>query len=516
MRTWSLSWNGLRTVAGLELRQRVRSKRWLAALIVWFVIIGAITWLSLTAAGTLTYRPPEVSCQTSSDGGQDCLIPITQVDRQPDQTTAFSNPICHIDPQGQIACAIETDCQIGSEECSPTTLGRPARICLAQPDGSVVCRDQTAESDNVDQLDDIVATVCQVTAAGASCRFEPLRGWQPSSGPLVFSLVALFVLGLGLVVTPALTSTSINGDRQAGTLATLQATKLSAAEIALGKLAAAWGTMLAFALAALPWLVVSAVIGGGSIWQSVVCFAVLLIELAVVCAVGLGWSALINRTSGSTLLTYSSVVVLSVLNVILIVLLAPLVNQPTTVRVWGLPPAAQREWDQRVEQYWLDYEKYDKYDQDQSAPPTFPTPPVGQCRWNDETMSLDHGERIWWLTAANPFVILADVAPKPAVALDHPDAYLNRSGDVLFLIRRTVRQVAAGPNLEYDRCPYLGATDANGTHPASPVQLRSSYDRPIWPWGLAFNLVLGVLFFWIAVRRLAVPYGRLPKDTRVA
>ena len=38
-----LSWAGVRTVAVLELRQRVRSTRWVVALVVWFVVVGAIT-----------------------------------------------------------------------------------------------------------------------------------------------------------------------------------------------------------------------------------------------------------------------------------------------------------------------------------------------------------------------------------------------------------------------------------------------------------------------------------------
>ena len=61
-----------------------------------------------------------------------------------------------------------------------------------------------------------------------------------SAGPLLFGAVTFLVLGLGLLVTPTLTSTAINGDRNAGTLATLQVTLLSPAEIALGKLLAAW------------------------------------------------------------------------------------------------------------------------------------------------------------------------------------------------------------------------------------------------------------------------------------
>jgi hypothetical protein len=54
----------------------------------------------------------------------------------------------------------------------------------------------------------------------------------------------LFVLGLALLVVPSLAAQSVNGDRERGTLATLQVTRLSAGEITLGKFVAAWGTAL--------------------------------------------------------------------------------------------------------------------------------------------------------------------------------------------------------------------------------------------------------------------------------
>jgi len=53
-------------------------------------------------------------------------------------------------------------------------------------------------------------------------------------GVPLFGILMLFVLGMVLVISPALTSQTINGDRERGTLATLQVTKLTPLEIALG------------------------------------------------------------------------------------------------------------------------------------------------------------------------------------------------------------------------------------------------------------------------------------------
>ena len=51
--TWGLTWHGVRTVAALELRQRVRSTRWVVALVVWFLVVGALTLLITGAIGTI-------------------------------------------------------------------------------------------------------------------------------------------------------------------------------------------------------------------------------------------------------------------------------------------------------------------------------------------------------------------------------------------------------------------------------------------------------------------------------
>ena len=39
---------------------------------------------------------------------------------------------------------------------------------------------------------------------------------------------------------------------------------------------------------------------------------------------------------------------------------------------------------------------------------------------------------------------------------------------------------------------------------------------PIWPFGLAFDLLLGAAGFVVAVRRLRIPQRRLTRGTRVA
>lgn len=295
MNAWRLSVNGLRTVTELELKQRIRSRRWIWALVAWFLVIGSITSLVIFATSR----------------------------------------------------TLDTD--------------------------------QSA----------------------------------PNPGPMAFALNVFFVLGMGLIIAPTFTATSINGDRAAGTLATLQATRLSAAEIVVGKLLAALLTALVFLVVGLPFIAWSMVTGSISLWQVVACFAVVFVLVTVVCAIGLGWSALLSRPAGSTVMTYLSVVALTVISTFMLLLLSLLVRSPDTVRVWGIPDDVQTEYQTQIDTYWTDHP-----DGDSNG---LPQPPIDKCTWNTEAVMNVHMERVWWITVINPFVVVADAAPLP------PQAYADLS-----------------------------------------------------------------------------------------
>ncbi|WP_420114905.1 ABC transporter permease [Pseudactinotalea sp.] len=343
----SFTWQGVRTVLRLELRQRVRSTRWKIALIAWFALIGFISLL----------LPPLMS----SGGG-----------------------------------------------------------------------------------------------AG--------NGW-------VFGLILLLVLGLGLVVSPTLSSTAINGDRNAGTLAILQVTMLGPAELAVGKLLAGWVAALAFLAISLPFLLWGALLAHVSVGGFLLVMLVLALLLGVVCAIGLGCSSLTKAPAGSTVLTYVAVVSLTVLSLIVFAVSMPMVTSDDRVDVLVVPSDANAE-----------------------------------CEWTETTRTVAHTERIWWLLAINPFVVLADSAPQPQ---------LENAWDIgpLGAIQEGVRYARAGEESQRNEC-------WSDNYPAgvSAADFRDGEisDAPIWPWGLAANLALGGLGLWVAIRRLRVPYTTLAPGTRVA
>ena len=369
---WALSWHGVRTVAVLELRQRVRSTRWVVALIVWFVVIGAITGLTWAAASAT----------------------------------------------------------FGSAQPGSSAAGAPAQPVLL--------------------------------------------------GPTVFGIVVFFVLFLGLLVSPTLSATSINGDRAAGTLATLQVTLLTPAEIAVGKLVAAWAAALAFLAASVPFLVLALAAGGTPVLAVVVCLLVLAVLLAVVCAIGLGFSALSARTSGSAVLTYLVVAGLAALSPIVFGLTFPAVSSADQVRVWTVP--TDHSWESG------------------EAP---------KCAWQTQTITQAHTERTWWLLAINPFVIVADAAPQASAPSN------GFSVDPLGGIRTLVRQARTGPAAELDWCTETVA-QLTGERSTSPVAARTPDRSPVWPWGLAANVLLGAGGLAVAVRRLSISQHGLPRGTRVA
>ena len=556
MSTRRQAWtHGLTTVVGLELRQRVRSRRWWVALVVWFVLIGGSTLLMVNAAsrmsdssvggplggaGPLGYGtplsvengPPEPSCDTEIITADDattldgCELNYLPMDLWPTSEPSYARIVCTADEDGVVRCQVaewwakDTTCydtgagptcfrfeylEEGGTRTVPTTSGPPRPDigvdCTNTADGAAVCH-VPADTWGTGTAIDPPFTCTIHPDHTASCVWDPVDGWTPNSGPLVLTFVLFFVLGLGLLVTPALTAGSINGDRHAGTLATLQATTLSATQIALGRLVGAWLTMLAFLVAALPWIATAVVVGGMPLVATLGCCAVLMLELAVMCAIGLGWSALFNRTSASNLLSYLTVVTLSILTVVSLALLTPLVTRNTQVEVWRLPADAQARYDAEAKAWADDWEA--------TEPP--PTMPYGECAWFTDTRSEVHTELIWWLLVPNPFVMVADAAPEPEIARTHRTMYRNWAQDPLFDIRESVTELAAGPEPQADECyDYFYEPD-----PKSPVEERDLSRVHVWPWSLAANLLLGGAFFAIAVLRLKVPYRKLPKGTRVA
>lgn len=273
-------------------------------------------------------------------------------------------------------------------------------------------------------------------------------------GTTMYGGLMFFVLALALLVVPALTAQSVNGDRERGTLATLQTTLLSPAEIAVGKLVAGWGTALVFLLLTVPFIAWSMSEGGVPLWRVVVTTLVVALLLGVVCAVAQALSALLARSTTSSVLSYLAVFALSL----------------GTVVAFGLALAVTTE---TVEV-------------------------TGQDEFSDVsyTTTQERSDRVWWLLAPNPFVILADAAPESA------DAEFGATFDPLGEIGRAVRDLRRPPEPVFGEFIVPASDDAEGA--------------AVWPWGLAANVLLGLGAVAVTTRRLRTPSRKIARGVRVA
>jgi ABC-type transport system involved in multi-copper enzyme maturation permease subunit len=299
----------------------------------------------------------------------------------------------------------------------------------------------------------LLAWVITLTAftglVDAALRVSGVYG--PRGVPL-FGILMLFVLGLVLVISPALTAQSVNGDRERGTLATLQITRLAPAQIALGKFAAAWAVGLVALALTLPFVCWAMLGGGLSAPRVLGVLGVDALLMGVVCALAQALSALVARSITSALLSYLVVFALSV----------------GTLIAFGLASTLVADEQRRVEG---DYEY---------------------------TSTVQRTDLTWWLLAPNPFVVLADSAPTlPPRITDRGARQVVSPDDPLSGLSETVRN--------FRRAPDYGLTtdDASVDGP------------PVWPYGLAFDLALGAGALWVTIRRLRTPSRRLARGVRV-
>jgi ABC-type transport system involved in multi-copper enzyme maturation permease subunit len=297
-------------------------------------------------------------------------------------------------------------------------------------------------------------------------------------GAVMFGVVMLIVLGLALLVAPALAAQSVNGDRERGTLATLQVTRLRAAEIALGKLLASWGTATVFLAVTVPLGLWCYAEGGLSVLRLLTVYGVMTLLLGVVCAVALALSALLSRSTTSGVLAYLSVFALSV----------------GTFIAFGLGTVLTQDTATSTTEV-CDY--------DQNG-----NPRPGSCHEEAYESSIPRTDRTWWLLAPNPFAVLADSAPAgPTRTERRPDGSAEEVGvplDPLGAMSRALHQIRVRPVLQ------------RNTYGTSYEVPSGAVGGAVWPTGLGIDLLLAAGAVLVTVRRLRTPVYRLARGQRIA
>lgn len=345
----------------------------------------------------------------------------------------------------------------------------------------------------------------------------------PNKGVVVYGGLTLLVLALALLVVPALAAQSVNGDRERGTLATLQVTRLTAGDIAVGKLAAAWGTSLVFLVLTLPLVGYCMFLGGVPLLRVLVVTLVMALLLGSVIAMSLCLSAVLARTTTSGVLAYVVVFALTA----------------GTLICFGIGTALSTESYRQQVPSFCPSRPAPAPPLPSASPGTYvpvtpaPTPCEPATSFEATRARTD---RIWWLLAPNPFVILADAAPQlPPLSKAEQEKRHRleeqgrstsdlRDSDPLGSLGRQVRDLRLHPNEVpegggIDYAPSLGTTGADGEGSYELIDgrdIKIVKRRAVWPYGLAFDVLLGVGAVWLTTRRLKTPTRKLAKGQRVA
>ncbi len=313
------------------------------------------------------------------------------------------------------------------------------------------------------------------------------NAWDAGGGG-VFSTIVFFVLLLGTLVSPALSGNAINGERDAGTLATTQVTLITTPQLVVGKWIAAWLTALAFLAASLPFLVFAVALGHVSAATIAISTLVLAAELGVVAAIGVGVSGVLTRPLFSVTVTYLVVAALSI----------------GTLIAFGLGGAAvQSTVRQTVVE--VDWSQLDEQGEFAGEGPVPCAPP------RVDTLQVPRFDYVWGFLAANPYVVVADAAPGSFDRFGNPR-------DLFGWIATGVRGAQHAPDLapRIDQCTNFDS--ATGWAPTDFESPQEIYDRsvPSWFVGLTIHALLGAGALLWAVRRTEVPARRLPTGSRVA
>lgn len=347
-----------------------------------------------------------------------------------------------------------------------------------------------------------------------------------------FALMLLFTLGVSLAIAPALASTTINGDRETANLAILQATPITPSALLWGKLLAAWISGAVFVLVgAVP---LAILVGTNQLgWVMFVkAVAVMLAEVFIVCAIGIGASALNSRPVASVLATYLLVGLL-------------MIGGPLTFVFTANAMTERVEFDFHSMNYDGPSDPWSNPDYNQdSRYPGLNKDPGWKCEVEKSEKYLSHTNRTWWLLLSSPVAILSDAAIGTGPHNSSIEGSLHGvpGGNTMlgFLAGRIASQRLESPSGSeflaraqdvkppqlsvYDEC-YVGP---DGKIELVPIREAAQLDNEVfganyskflgqsWYWGMIFHAVLAASAIWLAWARLRVPVKRLPKGVRIA
>lgn len=176
------------------------------------------------------------------------------------------------------------------------------------------------------------------TIVGPAARQQAgFGGFNPGSanasavvGQAIFATLSIFQLILVCFIAPAFTAGQISLEREKQTLDLLISTPMRPGAIVVGKLLAALAFVVLMIVAAIPISALVLMYGGAAVEDIVRQQIVLLATALVLGSIGLFYSSLLKRTQAATVLTYITVLALTLGTMMLFVFWTALVNQSGT------------------------------------------------------------------------------------------------------------------------------------------------------------------------------------------
>lgn len=317
----------------------------------------------------------------------------------------------------------------------------------------------------------LLAIVAVVVGGIVVVLYTSLLSWPQGQGDIIFSTTIFLVLLVASLVTPALSGGSINGDRDAGVLASTQVTQVTTSQLVLGKVLASWIASLGFLAVCVPFLVWAAFMHGLRPEVVAISIPILIAEIGVISAIGVGLSGLIRKPVLSIVATYLVVAALQVGTLIVFAVGSIALQAPMQQR------QIEWEWDEATD--------------------------VTTCvERGTYEMEVPRPDRVWPVLAANPYVIMSDALP-----VDFSNGYPS---DLFGSISVGVRMAQEPPQPE--SCAAYGPMGAPQSEP------QDVYERttPSWFVGLALHLLLATGAVVGAIAATRAPARTLAPGSRIA
>jgi hypothetical protein len=233
----------------------------------------------------------------------------------------------------------------------------------------------------------------------------------------------------------------------------------------------------------LPFLIFGVLQGGMTAGHILVALLMLALELGVVCGIGVDISALANRPLFSIVISYLTVAALVV----------------GTVIAFGLGVGASLG---TVKANNAVYNSSMPYSGQDGSTGSGGSAPEYVCQGPLVEQRVPRTERVAWLLSLNPYVVVADAIPYPSP--NDTQAGMSYSGGMLETISQGARGALAGPE---------------GTYPCANGKVQPRYltqSTPMWPLGLALQILLAGGLMSLGWRSLRTPSRRLARGTRIA